>query len=128
VDPRGQNKLRRNFFARLGFETILRWPALQRNIYREDAGFCRGSSWCYVFAMIAKTLEDVLQRVAAWPEAAQAELAEIAREIDAEIGADGYEATPAELSGIDRGLRAAHEGRFATSEQVEELFRKHRPA
>jgi predicted transcriptional regulator len=78
--------------------------------------------------MTVKNLRDVLQRAEAWPEAAQAELAEIAREIDAEIGAGDYEATPAELSGIDRGLKAAREGRFAPSGQVEELFRKHRPA
>lgn len=78
--------------------------------------------------MTVKNVKDVLQRVEVWPEAAQAELAEIALEIDAEIGAGGYEATPAEFDGIDRGLKAAQEGRFATSGQVEELFRKHRPA
>ena len=55
--------------------------------------------------MTAKKLTDVLQRVEAWPEAAQAELA-----------------------GVDRGLKAAREGRVATTEQVERLFDKHRPA
>jgi len=45
-----------------------------------------------------------------------------------EISASGYQATPAELNGIDRGLKATREGRFATSEKVEEFFRKHRPA
>jgi hypothetical protein len=78
--------------------------------------------------MTAKKLQDVLRRVEAWPEAAQAELAELALEIDAELGADKYAATPLELAGIDRGLKAAREGRFATEEQVEQLFRKHRPA
>jgi hypothetical protein len=33
--------------------------------------------------MTAKKLKDVLQRVEAWPEAAQVELAELALEIDA---------------------------------------------
>jgi predicted transcriptional regulator len=78
--------------------------------------------------MTAKKLEDVLRRVEAWPEAAQAELAELALEIDAKLGAGKYEATPAELAGIDRGLNAAREGRFSSEEQVEQLFRKHRPA
>jgi predicted transcriptional regulator len=78
--------------------------------------------------MTAKKLEDVLRRVEAWPEAAQAELAELALEIDAQLGAGKYAPTPAELAGIDRGLQAAREGRFATDEQVEQLFRKHRPA
>jgi hypothetical protein len=78
--------------------------------------------------MTTTKLKDVLQRVEAWPEAAQAELAELALEIDAELGNGAYKPTPAELDGIDRGFKAAREGRFATSDQVEELFKKHRPA
>ena len=39
-----------------------------------------------------------------------------------------YHATPAELAGIDRGVKAAREGRFATDEQVEAVIAKHRPA
>jgi predicted transcriptional regulator len=78
--------------------------------------------------MTAKNLKDVLQRVDAWPEAAQAELAELAFEIDAELGNGEYAATTAELDGIDRGLKAARAGRFVSSDQIEELFRKHRPA
>jgi predicted transcriptional regulator len=78
--------------------------------------------------MTAKKLKDVLERVAAWPEAAQVELAEVALEIDAGLDAGKYDATPEELAGIDRGLKAAREGRFATDEQIEELFKKHRPA
>jgi hypothetical protein len=45
-------------------------------------------------------------------EAAQAELAELVLEIDAELGAGVYQATKAELDGIDRGLKAAGEGKF----------------
>jgi len=69
-----------------------------------------------------------MQRVEAWPEAAQAELAEIALEIDAGLGAGTYHATPKELEGIDRGLKAAREQRFATDDQVRQVFEKHRPA
>ncbi|HEV7599679.1 MAG TPA: hypothetical protein VGO49_05405 [Bradyrhizobium sp.] len=83
---------------------------------------------CYASDMTAKKLKDVLERVEAWPEAAQAELAELALEIDAGLGAGEYHATPEELAGIQRGLKAAREGRFATDEQIEELFKKHRPA
>ncbi|WP_456637517.1 hypothetical protein [Bradyrhizobium sp. USDA 10063] len=78
--------------------------------------------------MTTKSLQDILERAEKWPETAQAELAEIAREIDAEISGRAYAATPAELRGIDRGLKDAREGRFATSEQIEELFDKHKPA
>jgi hypothetical protein len=78
--------------------------------------------------MTRKELKDILQRVEAWPEAAQAELAELALEIDAGLSAGKYHATPAELAGIKRGLKDASQGRFATEEQIEELFEKHRPA
>jgi hypothetical protein len=78
--------------------------------------------------MTAKKLRDVLARVEAWPEAAQAELAELALEIDAELGIGKYHATPEELAGIKRGLEDARAGRLATEEQIEALFEKHRPA
>jgi hypothetical protein len=69
--------------------------------------------------MTAKKLTDVLRRVEAWPEAAQAELAELALEIDAELNSGKYVPTPAELAGIDRGLKAAGEGRVTTLEHAE---------
>jgi predicted transcriptional regulator len=78
--------------------------------------------------MTAKKLKGVLERVEAWPEAAQAELAELALEIDPGLGAGKYHATSEELAGIRRGIKDAREGRFATDEQIEELFKKHRPA
>jgi hypothetical protein len=57
--------------------------------------------------MIAKLLHDALRRVETWPEAAQVELAEIALEIEAGLGAGTCQATARELEGIDRGLKAA---------------------
>ncbi|HLJ01606.1 MAG TPA: hypothetical protein VKT76_17985 [Bradyrhizobium sp.] len=78
--------------------------------------------------MTAKILKEVLERVETWPEEAQTALAQIALEIDAELGSGKYHATPKELSGIDRGLTAAREGRFATDDQVSRVFEKHRPA
>lgn len=61
-----------------------------------------------------------------WPQEAQEELAEIALEIDASLRGETYRATAEELAGIDRGLAAAREGRFATPEEVEAVFAKHR--
>jgi len=78
--------------------------------------------------MTAKALKEALQRVEAWPEHAQDMLAEVALEIDQELRAGKYRATPAELAGIDRGLKAADEGRFASDEQLEAVIAKHRPA
>lgn len=78
--------------------------------------------------MKTKRLNEALERVEAWPAQAQDELAEIARDIDASLRQGDYEPTPAELAGIDRGLRAAEEDRFATDEQVEAALAKLRGA
>ena len=39
-----------------------------------------------------------------------------------------YQPTPEEIAGIDRGLRDAEQGRFATDEEVELAFAKFRGA
>lgn len=99
-----------------------------REPLRRDSAPLNESASCYITFMTSKILLDVLRRAEDWPEAAQAELAEIALEIDAGLGTGTYHATPKELEGIDRGLKAAREGRFATDEQVNQVFRKFRPA
>jgi predicted transcriptional regulator len=76
--------------------------------------------------MKSKKLTEVLERVAAWPPGVQDELAALALDLEAGLAGAEYEPTPEELSGIDRGLRDAAEGRFATAEQVEEAFAKFR--
>ena len=78
--------------------------------------------------MKTKRLTQALERVEAWPAHAQDELAEIARDIDESLGKGDYEPTPSELAGIDRGLRDAAEGRFATERQVDAAFAKLRGA
>jgi len=77
-------------------------------------------------AMKTKKLTEVLERVEAWPPHIQNELAEFALELDAGLKDGEYEPTPEELAGIDRGLRAAQEGRFASDRQVEAVFAKFR--
>ncbi len=74
-----------------------------------------------------KALNDIVRRADAWPDAAQEELAALAREIEAEVNAGAYHATPEELAGIDRGFKDSAEGRFATDKQVEAVLAKHRP-
>jgi hypothetical protein len=83
---------------------------------------------CYAGFMTPKILSDALGRVETWPEEAQEELAILALEMDAALKGGTYFATPDELAGIDRGLRAAEQGRFVTPEDVEAIFAKHRPA
>ena len=73
-----------------------------------------------------KTLSNLLHEAEAWPEAAQAELTDIAREIEDELKAGAYRATALELAGVDRGLRDAGQARFATDDEVEAVFAKHR--
>ena len=76
--------------------------------------------------MKTKKLTEVLERVEAWPPEVQNELAEFALELDACFKDDEYEPIPEELAGIDRGLRDAAAGHFATDQQVEAVFAKFR--
>jgi hypothetical protein len=76
--------------------------------------------------MTIKVLKDAIERAETWPDEAQAELAAIALEIDATVREGVYQASRGELENIDRGLRAAREGRFATDADVEAVFVKHR--
>jgi predicted transcriptional regulator len=78
--------------------------------------------------MKTKRLTQVLERVEAWPTHAQDQLAEIAHDIDESLSKGEYEPTPAELAGIDRGLRDAADGRFATDAEVDAAFAKLRGA
>jgi predicted transcriptional regulator len=78
--------------------------------------------------MKTKQLAEVLERIENWPARAQDELAEIARDIDESLSKGEYEPSEAELAGIDRGLQAAAEGRFATNEQVDAALAKLRDA
>ena len=77
--------------------------------------------------MAARVLKEVMQKIESWPEEAQEELAAIAREMDEGLRGGIYHASKEELAGIDRGLKAAREGRFATDEDVEAALSKRRP-
>ena len=77
--------------------------------------------------MKSKQLANALVRVEDWPQHVQDELAWIALDMNAGLKDDEYESTPEERAGIDRGLRAADEGRLATPAQVEAAFAKFRP-
>ena len=78
--------------------------------------------------MKTKQLAEILERVERWPAQAQDELAEIARDIETNLSKGDYELTPEEQAGIERGLQAAEEGRFATDEQVKAALARLRQA
>jgi predicted transcriptional regulator len=75
--------------------------------------------------MKTKKLTEILERIEAWPPEAQDALADFALDLDAGFKCADYEPpTAEELAGIERGLRDAAEGRFATPQQVEAIFAK----
>jgi predicted transcriptional regulator len=76
--------------------------------------------------MKAKMIKEILRRAEAWPESAQAELAQAALEIERELQDNTYTATPEEVAAIERGLREAEQGHFATEAEVEAVFAKYR--
>ena len=76
---------------------------------------------------MTQNLKELLEKAKDWPEEAQAELIELGREIEGEITGN-YHATTDELKGIDRGLKAADAGKFATPAQVEKVLAKFRVA
>jgi predicted transcriptional regulator len=78
--------------------------------------------------MKTKRLTQLLERIEAWPADAQDALADIAHDIDESLTKGDYVPTPAELAGIDRGLRDAEAGRFATEAQVDAALAKLRHA
>jgi len=71
-------------------------------------------------------LKNLMARIEAWPQEAQDELTQVALEIEAGIAGGVYRASPEELAGIDRGLCDAAAGRWASQDQVEAVFAKHR--
>jgi hypothetical protein len=87
-------------------------------------------SRCYIAVMSkTKTLDAVMERAAALPEAAQQELAEVVAEAidDIEARQNGvYRLSEDERRGIERGLDAMRQGRFASDEELAAIFEKAR--
>jgi len=75
---------------------------------------------------MTKTLKALLERAETWPQWAQDDLAELAREIDGQVSAGTYRATREELEKIDEALAAVRRGEVASADEVEAVFAKHR--
>ena len=78
--------------------------------------------------MLSKSLMKTLERAETWPVEVQDALARMAEELDEELRAGLYRASPEELAGINRGLEAARAGRFATGAEIQAIFAKHHQA
>jgi hypothetical protein len=70
-------------------------------------------------------LKGILERVAAWPEAAQEEAVQSLLAIEREMS-EPYQLTDEDRAGIDRSLDDMRHGRFATDEQVAAVFNRFR--
>ncbi|MCA1451960.1 hypothetical protein I6F35_01860 [Bradyrhizobium sp. BRP22] len=76
--------------------------------------------------MTAADLKNLLERVQAWPEAAQDELVAVAEQIESELRSDEYVATREELLAIDAATASIDAGEVATEREVEAAFAKFR--
>jgi predicted transcriptional regulator len=70
-------------------------------------------------------LKDIMERVGDWPEEAQEQALELLLALEQEY-AEPYELSDEDMAAIDRGLEDARQGRFATDEQIEALFKRYR--
>ena len=74
---------------------------------------------------MSPAIKTLLEQVASWPQEDQEDLADDAREIEARR-AGLYRMNEAEREGVERGLKAMREGRFASDERVATIFDKAR--
>ncbi|MGD0149267.1 MAG: hypothetical protein ABSB77_11830 [Xanthobacteraceae bacterium] len=72
-----------------------------------------------------KMVETLLERIADWPEEAQAELVQSIVDIETRhLGV--YKLDPDERAAIERGLEEMRQGKFASDEQVAAVFNRYR--
>ena len=72
-----------------------------------------------------KVVETLLQRVADWPEEAQAELVQSIVDIETKhFGV--YRLSPDERTAIEHGLEQLRQGKLASDEDVAAVFNRHR--
>ena len=72
-----------------------------------------------------KMVETLLERIADWPEEAQAELVQSIVDIETKhLGV--YKLDPDERAAIERGLEEMRQGKFASDEEVAAVFNRYR--
>lgn len=79
---------------------------------------------CYIDGM-SPAIKKLLEQVESWPEEDQEELAELAREIEARRHGV-YELTSEERAAIAEGLADARAGRFASDDEIKDIFQRAR--
>ncbi len=73
--------------------------------------------------MKTKALQELLDRVEAWPPEKQDAFATLVQDFETDFD-QPYEPSPDEIAGIERGLVAAREGRIASQAAVDAVLRK----
>jgi predicted transcriptional regulator len=72
-----------------------------------------------------KMIETLLERIADWPEEAQAELVQSIVDIETKhLGV--YKLNPDERAAIEQGLEEMRQGKSASDEEVAALFNRYR--
>jgi len=74
-----------------------------------------------------RTLKEVIEHAATWPQEDQEELAEVVREIESRRSGV-YRPSDDERTAVHAGLEAARGGDFATEEEIEAFYQLHRRA
>ena len=74
---------------------------------------------------MTKVLEDAIEKLRKLPEDRQAYVAEVLEQIAA-AGSDPFIVPEAHRAAVLEGLGQAERGEFATEEEVESVFAKHR--
>jgi hypothetical protein len=74
---------------------------------------------------VNKIAENILDRIAGWPEDAQAELAQAITDIEKKHLGE-YKLSPDERVAVQEGLKQAQRGEFVPDDVVAAYFGKHR--
>ena len=72
---------------------------------------------------MSSAVNTILERVAAWPEKDQEELAEVAREIEARRTGI-YELTPDEEAAIHEGIANLDNGKWVSEDEMPALWKR----
>ncbi len=72
---------------------------------------------------MSPAVNTILERVAAWPEKDQEELAEVAREIEARRTGI-YELTPDEEAAIHEGIANLDNGKWVSEDEMRALWKR----
>jgi predicted transcriptional regulator len=72
-----------------------------------------------------KELQALLDRVPTWPQELQEDVLALLQFYERELH-DPYELTDEDKAAVERGLADAEAGRFATDQEMEELFARYR--